>query len=108
MIYGMFWVSCLILILLVAVILFWSAGLPKIKSKKLSFVMFSLGFNVILIPMSFWVGGMATASPTSTMKDFWIGFLIGQATPLLVLIIAILKWFIIDIRNIKKRVNSIN
>ncbi len=102
----MFWGTCLILILLVAVILFWSAGLPKIKSKKLSFVMFGLGFNVISIPMSFWVGGMATASPTSTMKDFWIGFLIGQATPLLVLIIAILKWLIIDIRKIKKPVNS--
>ncbi|KEK10286.1 hypothetical protein EP18_18505 [Lysinibacillus sphaericus] len=97
-----------ILILLVAGILFWSAVLPKITSKRLSFVMISLGFNVISIPMSLFVGGMATASPTSTMNDFWIGFLIAQATPLLVLIIAILKWFIIDIRKIKKRVNSNN
>lgn len=70
--------------------------------------MISLGFNVISIPMSLFVGGMATASPTSTMNDFWMGFLIAQTTPLLVLIIAILKWFIIDIRKIKKCVNSNN
>jgi len=106
--YWMFWGTCLILILLVAGILFWSAVLPKITSRRLSFVMISLGFNVISIPMSFFVGGMATASPTSTMKDFWTGFFIAQATPLLVLIIAILKWFIFDIRKIKKRVNSNN
>ncbi|MFJ7841807.1 hypothetical protein ACIQXG_20490 [Lysinibacillus sphaericus] len=108
MIYWMFWGTCLILILLVAGFSFWSTGLPKIKSKKLSFVMFSLAFNIISIPISFWVGGMGTDSPTSTKNDFSIGFLIAQATPLLVLIIAILKWFIIDIRKIKKRVNSNN
>ncbi|KAB0444049.1 hypothetical protein [Lysinibacillus fusiformis] len=39
-----------ILILLVAGILFWSAVLPRITSKSLSFVMISLGFNVISIP----------------------------------------------------------
>jgi len=104
----MFWGTCLMLILLVAGVLFWSTVFPKITSKRLSFVMLSLGFNVFSIPMSFWVGGMATASPTSTMNDFWIGFLIAQGTPLLVLLIAILKWFIIDRRKIKKRVNSNN
>lgn len=88
----MVWGICLILILLVAGI----------------YVMISLGFNVISIPISLFVGGMATASPTSTMNDFLIGFLIAQATPLLVLIIAILKWIIIDIRKIKKRVNCNN
>ena len=86
------------LIFLVAIILFWSAGLPKIKSKKLSFVMFSLGLNVITTLMSIFIGVMATASPTSTAKDFWTGFLIIQGLPLLVLIIGILKWFIIDRR----------
>ncbi|MFJ5788512.1 hypothetical protein ACIP9G_00345 [Lysinibacillus sp. NPDC093197] len=102
--YLMVWGSCLILILLVAGILFWSAGLPKIKkikSKKLSFIMFSLGLIVIATPFAFFIGGMATDSPTSTMKDFWTGFFIVQAIPLLILIIAILKWLIIDLRKIK-------
>ncbi|MFJ7406115.1 MULTISPECIES: hypothetical protein [unclassified Lysinibacillus] len=106
--YWMFWGSCLILILLVAGILFWSAGLLKIKSKKLSFIMFSLGLIVIATPFAFFIGGMATDSPTSTMKDFWTGFFIAQAIPLLILIIAILKWLIIDLRKIKKRVDSDN
>ncbi|WP_068983965.1 hypothetical protein [Lysinibacillus xylanilyticus] len=97
-----------VLILLVAIILFWSAGLPKIKSKKLSFVMISLGLNVIATPLAFFIGGMATASPTSTTNDFWTGFLIVQGIPililifaLLILIIGILKWFIIDRRKNK-------
>ena len=90
-----------VLILLVAIILFWSAGLPKIKSKKLSFVMLSLGLNVIATPLALFIGGMATASPTSTTNDFWTGFLFIQGTPLLILIIGILKWFIIDRRKNK-------
>ncbi|WP_346427011.1 hypothetical protein [Lysinibacillus sp. KCTC 33748] len=58
--------------------LFWSAGLPKIKSKKLSFVMISLGLNVIATPLALFMGGMASASPTSTTNDFWAGFLFIQ------------------------------
>ncbi|WP_342440564.1 hypothetical protein MHB65_12715 [Lysinibacillus sp. FSL K6-0075] len=90
-----------VLILLVAIILFWSAGLPKIKSKKLSFVMISLGLNVIATPTALFIGIMATASPTSTTNDFWTGFLFIQGIPLLILIIGILKWFIIDRRKNK-------
>jgi len=90
-----------VLILLVAIILFWSAGLPKIKSKKLSFVMIILGLNVIATPMALFIGVMATDSPTSTINDFWLGFFFIQGTPLLILIIGILKWFIIDKRKNK-------
>ncbi|MBI6864485.1 MULTISPECIES: hypothetical protein [Lysinibacillus] len=90
-----------VLILVVAIFLFWSAGLPNIKSKKLTFVMISLGLNVIATPLAFFIGGMATASPTSTMNDFWTGFLIVQGMPLLILIIVILKWIIIDRRKNK-------
>ncbi|MFE3576437.1 hypothetical protein [Lysinibacillus sp. NPDC059133] len=90
-----------VLILLVAIISFWSAGLPKIISKKLSFVMISLGVNVIVTPLALFIGVMATDSPTSTTNDFWAGFLFIQAIPLLILIIGILKWFIIDRRKNK-------
>ncbi|MGF9977288.1 hypothetical protein [Viridibacillus arvi] len=95
------WGFCGVLILLVAIISFWSAGLPKIISKKLSFVMISLGVNVILTPLALFIGVMATDSPTSTTNDFWTGFLFIQGIPLLVLIIGILKWFIIDRRKNK-------
>ncbi|AMO32794.1 MULTISPECIES: hypothetical protein [Lysinibacillus] len=90
-----------VLILVVAIFLFWSAGLPNIKSEKLTFVMISLGLNIIATPLAFFIGGMATASPTSTMNDFWTGFLIVQGMPLLILIIVILKWIIIDRRKNK-------
>lgn len=68
--------------------------------------MISLGLNVISTPLSIFIGVMATASPTSTMNDFWTGFLIVQGVPLLILIIVILKWFIIDIRKINKHINN--
>lgn len=100
------WGVCGILILLVPIISFWSAGLPKIKSKKLSFVMISFGFNGVSTPLSLFIGGMATDSPTSTIKDFWTGFFLVQGIPLLMLIIVILKWFIIDRRKINKHINS--
>ncbi|WP_325881718.1 hypothetical protein [Lysinibacillus sphaericus] len=51
-----------VLILVVAIFLFWSAGLPNIKSKKLTFVMISLGLNVIA-PIGFlyrWNGNSFT------------------------------------------------
>ena len=94
-------VLILLVIIAIAIILFWSAGLPKIKSKKLSFVMFSLGLNVIATPLALFIGVMATDSPTSTTNNFWAGFLFIQGIPLSILIIGILKWFIIDRRKNK-------
>ncbi|PJO44956.1 hypothetical protein CWD94_04540 [Lysinibacillus xylanilyticus] len=88
--------------------LFWSAGIPKIKSKKLSFVMISLGLNVIATPLALFMGGMASASPISTTNDFWEGFLFIQGIPLLILIIGILKWLSLTEEKINKRINSNN
>ncbi|MGG2014834.1 hypothetical protein [Bacillus sp. S10(2024)] len=70
------------------------ADSPKIRKKKLSFVIICLGINILAIPMAFFIGGMATAPPDSTELDFWGGFLFIQAIPLLILIIGILKWLI--------------
>ncbi|WHY88664.1 hypothetical protein QNH39_12860 [Neobacillus novalis] len=83
-----------IVIIAFAIALFWAAGLPKIKRKKLSFVMIGLGLNVITTPLALFIGVMATDSPTSTTNNFWAGFLFIQGIPLLILIIGILKWFI--------------
>jgi hypothetical protein len=63
--------------------------------------MISLGLIVIATPLALFIGGMATASPTSTTNDFWAGFLFIQGISLLIPIIGILKWFIIDIRKNK-------
>ncbi|WP_066066099.1 hypothetical protein [Neobacillus soli] len=89
-----------IVIIAFAIALFWAAGLPKIKSKKLSFVMIGLGLNVITTPLALFIGVMATDSPTSTTNNFWAGFLFIQGIPLLILIIGILKWFIDRGKNI--------
>ena len=89
-----------IVIIAIAIALFWAAGLPKIKSKKLSFVMIGLGLNVIITPLALFIGVMATDSPTSTLLNFWAGFLFIQGIPLLILMIGILKWFIDRGKNI--------
>lgn len=94
LIYGFF-----IIIIAIVIILFGVARLPKIKSKKLSFVMFALGLNVIITPLSLFIGVMATDSPTSTTNNFWAGFLFIQGIPLIILIIGILKWFITEAKS---------
>ena len=83
-----------IVIIAIAIVLFWMAGLPKIKSMKLSFVMCCLGVNVIVTPLSLFIGVMATDSPTSTIMHFWAGFLFIQGIPLLVLMIGTFIWLI--------------
>ncbi|MCM3758363.1 hypothetical protein M3197_12910 [Sporosarcina aquimarina] len=83
-----------LVIIAIAIALFWAAGLPKIKSKKLSFVMTGLGVNVITTPLALFIGVMATDSPTSTIFNFWAGFLFIQGIPLLILMIGSLKWVI--------------
>jgi hypothetical protein len=83
-----------LIIIASAIALFMAAGKPKIKSKKLSFVMIGLGLNVIAAPLAFFIGVMATDSPFSTAINFWAGFLFIQGIPLLILIIGALKWLI--------------
>lgn len=70
------------------------ADSPKIKAKNLSFVIICLGINILSIPMAFFIGGMATAPPDSTELDFLGGFLLIQGIPLLVLLVALIWWFI--------------
>jgi hypothetical protein len=83
-----------LVIIAIAIALFMAAGRPKIKSKKLSFVMIGLGLNVLAIPLALFIGVMATDSPFSTILNFWAGFLFVQGIPLLILMIGILKWLI--------------
>ncbi|WP_103592175.1 hypothetical protein [Bacillus thuringiensis] len=101
-----FYFGSLFLIIGTALVLFIMAPLPKIWSKNLSFVMIGLGINIITIPLSFFIGGMATDSPDSTRVDFWRGFFFIQKIPLFLLIfllfLTVVLWFI---RKNKKKVN---
>ncbi|KAA0542278.1 hypothetical protein FZW96_21400 [Bacillus sp. BGMRC 2118] len=83
-----------LVIFAIAGALFWAAKLPKIKGKKLTFVMIGLGVNVATTPLALFIGIMATDSPTSTMLNFWAGFFFIQGIPLLLLVIVIVKWCI--------------
>jgi hypothetical protein len=62
----------------------------KGDSKKSLFII-CLGVNLIIIPLSLFIGGMATDAPDSDMFDFFKGFLFIQAIPLVLLLISILK-----------------
>ncbi|PHA02551.1 hypothetical protein COE51_02875 [Bacillus pseudomycoides] len=86
----------LFLIIGTAIFVIIKADSPKIKAKNLSFIMVSLGVNLLTIPVAFFIGGMATAPPdnTGTEFDFWGGFLIIQAIPLLILLVALVWWLI--------------
>ncbi|MFB6649178.1 hypothetical protein [Bacillus toyonensis] len=101
-----FYFGLLFLIIGTTLALFIMAALPKIWSKNLSFVMIGLGINILTIPLSFFIGGMATDSPDSTRLDFWKGFFFIQKIPLFLLIfllfLTVVLWFI---RKNKKKVN---
>ncbi|MBE7106964.1 hypothetical protein FT637_29530 [Bacillus cereus] len=96
--YVAFYFGVLFLIIGTALFLFIMAALAKIWNKNLSFVMIGLGINILAIPLSYFIGGMATDSPGSTMLDFWKGFLFIQAIPLflllLLLLLTLILWFI--------------
>ncbi|MBT2743331.1 hypothetical protein [Bacillus sp. ISL-77] len=73
----------------------------KGDSKK-SFFLICLGVNLIIIPLSLFIGGMATDAPVSDMFDFFKGFLLVQAIPLVLLIISILR-ILLSSRNSKEK-----
>ncbi|HDR7367767.1 hypothetical protein [Bacillus toyonensis] len=104
--YFVFYFGALFLILGTALVLFIASALPVIRKKNLSFLMISLGINILVIPLSFFIGGMATDSPDSTRLDFWKGFFFIQKIPLFLLIfllfLTVVLWFI---RKNKKKVN---
>lgn len=91
----------LFLIFGTAIFIFLMADSPKIKAKNLSFIMVGLGVNLFTSPMAFFIGGMATDSPDSTILDFWKGFFFIQAIPLFILLVAFLRF----IRKSKEKVH---
>ncbi|MET3195733.1 hypothetical protein [Bacillus sp. OAE603] len=80
--------------ILIGVILLKKAEKIEKKNKKLYYVFNNLGINLFAIPMSLFIGGMATDAPDSTMLNFCKGFLVVQGIPLLLLIISILKYIL--------------
>ncbi|CAM4103436.1 hypothetical protein BAQ48_00165 [Bacillus luti] len=78
----------------IAVFSFFNSDSPKTKDKNLTFIMVSLGANLCTIPVALFIGVMATDSPYSTVLDFLGGFLFIQGIPLLILIVAFLKFAI--------------
>ncbi|PGT15808.1 hypothetical protein COC96_19495 [Bacillus cereus] len=102
-----FYFGLLFLIIGTALSLFIMAALPKIRNKNLSFIMIGLGINILAIPLSFFIGGMATDSPDSTRLDFWKEFFFIQKIPLFLLIfllfLTVVLWFI---RKNKKKVRE--
>ncbi|EJR57413.1 hypothetical protein IIO_04940 [Bacillus cereus VD115] len=78
----------------IAIFSFFNSDSPKTKDKNLTFIMVSLGVNLVAIPVALFIGVMATDSPHSTEIDFWGGFLFIQGIPLLILLVALIWWFI--------------
>lgn len=64
--------------------------------------MVCLGINLLTIPVALFIGVMATDSPYSTVLDFWGGFLFIQGIPLLILLVALIWWFI---RKVKEKID---
>ncbi|PEV02533.1 hypothetical protein CN950_20510 [Bacillus cereus] len=56
--------------------------------------MISLGINILVIPLSFFIGGMATDSPVSTMHDFWEVFLFIQIFPFPLVLLSLVWWLV--------------
>ena len=89
----------MLVIIVISIGLFCMAGLPKINTKNLSFIMIGLGLNGVTIPVSSLIGIMAAGAPNSTIFDFWRGLIFIQIIPFLILMIGILKWFKNSITN---------
>ncbi|OOR72065.1 hypothetical protein BK785_28075 [Bacillus thuringiensis serovar bolivia] len=56
--------------------------------------MISLGINILVIPLSFFIGGMATDSPGSAMHDFWEVFLFIQIFPFPLVLLSLVWWLV--------------
>ncbi|MGX5748382.1 hypothetical protein [Bacillus toyonensis] len=92
--YFVFYFGALFLILGTALVLFIASALSVIRKKNLSFLMISLGINILVIPLSFFIGGMATDSPGSTMHDFWKVFFFIRVFPFPLLLLSLVWWLI--------------
>ncbi|MEK4500410.1 hypothetical protein [Bacillus sp. FSL R12-0069] len=95
----------------IAIFVFFKSGSPKIKAKNLSSIMICLGINLIIIPISFFIGGIAeyagvaanygayfagesTIEPPLVSRTlyFWGGFFFIQIIPLVMLLVAFLRF----------------
>ncbi|PER99342.1 hypothetical protein CN500_05075 [Bacillus cereus] len=56
--------------------------------------MISLGINILVIPLSFFIDGMATDSPGSTMHDFWEVFFFIQVFPFPLVLLSLVWWLV--------------
>ncbi|MGR5881829.1 hypothetical protein ACT7DC_11465 [Bacillus cereus] len=92
--YFVFLFGALFLILGTALVLLIAAALPVIWKNNLSFLMISLGINILVIPLSFFIGGMATDSPGSTMHDFWEVFFFIQVFPFPLVLLSLVWWLV--------------
>jgi hypothetical protein len=85
MLEGLIYYGILALIIGGALFCFYKAG--KQENKKKSFFFISLGINLLVLPLSLFIGVMATDSGDGSR--FWLGFLFIQAIPLLILLVGI-------------------
>ncbi|EJR02812.1 hypothetical protein ACU80G_21670 [Bacillus mycoides] len=74
--------------------------------KILLFLHGCLWLNICLLPLSVFIGGMATDPPDSTVFDFWEGFLFIQGISLIVFIIGFLILVVINSKKIMLIYNS--
>ncbi len=54
------------------------------------FFLIAVVLNLVVLPVSFFIGGMATDSPGSGIYEFIYGFLYIQGIPLVILLIGVL------------------
>ena len=91
--YFVFLFGALFLILGTVLVLLIVAALPVIWKKNLSFLMISLGINILVIPLSFyWRDG--NRFPGSTMHDFWEVFLFIQIFPFPLVLLSLVWWLV--------------
>lgn len=74
--------------LLVGTGIFFIIKSGKNQNKKKAFFFISLGINLIVSPLSLFIGGMATDSGDQSL--FWNGFFFIQGIPLLVFLASVI------------------
>jgi len=70
--------------------LFTKAMSVREKNIRLAVFLFSIGINILALPISFFIGAMATDAPESTNLQIVQGFLFVQGLPLLMTIISLI------------------
>ncbi|WP_197229823.1 hypothetical protein [Lysinibacillus sphaericus] len=92
----------LVLAFLIVVVIIISVGK---KSFSFFFIGIALAINVVVAPLSFFIGLMATDDPSGGPLTFIKGFLFIQSKPLLILFGSVLVSFIIK-RCVKQKISK--